>query len=71
LTPKEFDLLVYLMKKNGAALDRNTILQAVWEMSYFGTTRTVDVHIQQLRKKLKDDGKIIQTVSKTGYKFED
>jgi len=71
LTPKEFDLLVYLMKKNGAALDRNTILQAVWEMSYFGTTRTVDVHIQQLRKKLKDDGKIIQTVGKTGYKFED
>lgn len=71
LTPKEFELLVYLMKKNGAALDRNTILQAVWDYSYFGTTRTVDVHIQQLRKKLKDDGKIIQTVSKTGYKFED
>ncbi|MEW6555828.1 MAG: response regulator transcription factor [Elusimicrobiota bacterium] len=71
LTPKEYELLVYLMKKNGAALDRNTILQAVWDYSYFGTTRTVDVHIQQLRKKLNDDGKIIQTISKTGYKFED
>lgn len=71
LTPKEFELLVYLIRKNGVALDRNTILQGVWEMSYFGTTRTVDVHIQQLRKKLKDDGKIIQTISKTGYKFED
>ena len=71
LSPREFELLVYLMKKNGAALNRNTILQAVWDYSYFGTTRTVDVHIQQLRKKLKDDGKIIQTVSKTGYKFED
>lgn len=71
LTPKEFGLLVYLMKKNGVALDRNTILQAVWDYSYFGTTRTVDVHIQQLREKLKDDGKMIQTISKTGYKFED
>ncbi|MBN1383276.1 MAG: response regulator transcription factor [Elusimicrobia bacterium] len=71
LTPKEFDLLVYLMKKRGFALDRNTILQSVWEYSYFGTTRTVDVHIQQLRKKIKDDGKIIQTVGKLGYRFED
>lgn len=70
LTPKEFDLLIYLMKKRGFALDRNTILQSVWEYSYFGTTRTVDVHIQQLRKKLKDDGKIIQTVGKIGYRFE-
>lgn len=70
LTPKEFDLLVYLAKNNHLALDRDTILKNVWGYSYFGDTRTVDTHIKSLRDSLGQYRYLISTVWGVGYKFE-
>ena len=67
-TAKEFDLLWYLAENRGLALSRNQILQAVWGYDYFGETRTVDVHIRQLRKKL--DGIPLETVWGVGYRLD-
>ena len=52
LRPKEFDLLAYLMQNPGAVLSRDLVLQRVWGFDYAGGTRTVDVHVAQLRRKL-------------------
>jgi DNA-binding response OmpR family regulator len=68
-TAKEFDLLWYLAENRGLVLSRSQILSAVWGYDYFGETRTVDVHIRQLRKKL--DGIPIETVWGVGYRMED
>ena len=70
LTPKEFDLLVYLIKNKNIALDRDNILQSVWGTKFFSDDRTVDTHIKMLRKDLGEYGKNIVTVRGTGYKFE-
>jgi two-component system, OmpR family, alkaline phosphatase synthesis response regulator PhoP len=70
LKPMEFDLLVILVKNKNIALSRERLLHGVWGIDYLGETRTVDVHIGQLRKKLDLD-KNIRTVSKMGYRFED
>ncbi len=67
-TAREFDLLWYLAENRGLALSRNQILQAVWGYDYFGETRTVDVHIRQLRKKV--EGIPIETVWGVGYRLE-
>jgi DNA-binding response OmpR family regulator len=67
-TAKEFDLLWYLADHKGMVLSRAQILEAVWGYDYFGETRTVDVHIRQLRKKL--DGIPIETVWGVGYRIE-
>jgi DNA-binding response OmpR family regulator len=67
-TAKEFDLLWYLADHKGLVLSRAQILEAVWGYDYFGETRTVDVHIRQLRKKL--DGIPIETVWGVGYRIE-
>ncbi|GIU92957.1 MAG: DNA-binding response regulator [Acidimicrobiia bacterium] len=67
-TAREFDLLWYLVRNRGLALSRAQILQAVWGYDYFGDTRTVDVHIRQLRKKLP--GIPITTVWGVGYRLE-
>jgi len=67
-TAKEFDLLWYLADHKGLVLSRAQILAAVWGYDYFGETRTVDVHIRQLRKKL--DGIPIETVWGVGYRIE-
>ncbi|MEN8112919.1 MAG: response regulator transcription factor [Actinomycetota bacterium] len=67
-TAREFDLLWYLAEHTGLALSRGQILEAVWGYDYFGETRTVDVHIRQLRKKL--DGIPIETVWGVGYRIE-
>lgn len=69
LTPKEFALLELLITNRNLALSREKILQKVWEYDYCGDTRTVDVHVQQIRHKLglKDR---IKTVFKVGYRFE-
>lgn len=64
-TAREFDLLWYLAQHQGLVLSRSQILEAVWGYDYFGETRTVDVHIRQLRKKL--DGIPIETVWGVGY----
>lgn len=69
LTPKEFLLLETLMRKQGKVLTRAELLEKVWEFEYLGDTRTVDIHIQRLRKKLKDD-KLIVTVFGVGYKIQ-
>jgi DNA-binding response OmpR family regulator len=68
-TAREFDLLWYLAENAGLALSRGQILEAVWGYDYFGETRTVDVHIRQLRKKL--EGLPIETVWGVGYRMGD
>ena len=67
LTPMEFDLLLLLAKKKNVALSRDRLLNEVWGIRYEGGTRTVDVHIAQLRKKT---GLNIVSVPKIGYRLE-
>lgn len=69
LTPKEFDLLMTLYTYKGKIFTREELLEFVWGYDYFGDTRTVDTHIQRLRKKL-DVNDLITTVFSIGYKFE-
>jgi DNA-binding response OmpR family regulator len=70
LTPKEFDLLHYLLLNRGLALTRDRLLEEVWGYSSYGDARTVDVHVGQLRKKLGQWGRVIQTVWGLGYKAD-
>jgi two-component system OmpR family response regulator len=70
LTPKEFELLHYLLLNRGLALARDRLLEEVWGYSAYGDARTVDVHIGQLRKKLGDRGRVVQTVWGLGYKID-
>lgn len=70
LTPKEFALLETLMRNRGRVLSRGELLEKVWEFEYIGDTRTVDIHIQRLRKKIGDE-KLIVTVFGVGYKIAD
>ena len=70
LTPKEFDLLVFLATNRGAALSREKILQKVWNYDYFGEDRTVDTHIKMLRSHLGPCRDYIVTVWGVGYKFD-
>ena len=69
LTPKEYDLLETLILNRNIALTRDRLLALVWDMDYEGDTRTVDIHIQQLRKKLGIKNRII-SLYKIGYRFE-
>lgn len=72
LTLKEFDLLKALAENRGRVLTRDQLLDKVWGFEYYGETRTVDVHVRYLRKKLKDEdgeGKYIQTIRGMGYKM--
>jgi two-component system OmpR family response regulator len=69
LTTKEFDLLRYLAERPGLALSRQQILDGVWGYDWYGDTRTVDVHIAQVRKKLGDAVEI-KTVRGVGYRLE-
>ena len=66
-TAREFDLLWYLAENRGLVLSRAQILEAVWGYDYFGETRTVDVHVRQLRKKL--EGIPIETAWGVGYRM--
>jgi two-component system alkaline phosphatase synthesis response regulator PhoP len=68
LTLLEYNLLLYLYENKNLVLSREQILNAVWDIDYFGNTRTVDIHVMRLRKKLGLEG-AIQTVFKVGYKF--
>jgi DNA-binding response OmpR family regulator len=70
LTPKEFDLLYYLVQNKNIVLTRSQILSSVWGWDYFGDDRTVDTHIKCLRSKIGRYDKNIVTVRKIGYKFE-
>jgi DNA-binding response OmpR family regulator len=67
LTPKEFDLLVALIENRGLVLSREQLLERVWGFTFLGDSRTIDVHVRQLRRKL-GDACPIQTVWGTGYK---
>lgn len=70
LKPMEFELLCVLAKNKNIAISRENLLSMVWGVDYMGETRTVDVHIGQLRKKL-NLGEHIKTVSKMGYRLEE
>lgn len=70
LTPKEFDLLVFLVSNKGIALSREKILQKVWNYDYYGEDRTVDTHIKMLRSHLGKYRDNIVTVWGVGYKFD-
>ncbi|ACV63671.1 two component transcriptional regulator, winged helix family [Desulfofarcimen acetoxidans DSM 771] len=70
LSMKEFELLNYLVNNQGRALNRDQILNAVWDYNYFGDARTVDTHIKNLRHKLGAKGLFIKTIRGLGYKFE-
>lgn len=70
LKPMEYELLVTLALSKNVAFSREELLNRIWGTDYMGETRTVDVHIGQLRKKL-DFHDVIHTVSKTGYRLED
>ena len=73
LTLKEFELLKLLLKNRGKVLSRNFLLDEIWGYEYYGETRTVDVHIRYLRKKLEEAGadeKYIETIRGVGYKID-
>ncbi len=67
LRPKEFDLLAYLIQNRGVVVSRDMLLERVWGQDYAGGTRTVDVHVAQLRRKLGRPG-LIRTIRGAGYK---
>jgi two-component system alkaline phosphatase synthesis response regulator PhoP len=70
LTLKEFELLAYLAENRGHVLTRDQLLDKVWGIEYAGETRTVDVHIRYLRKKLGHEDKYIETIRGKGYKLK-
>lgn len=70
LTPKEYELLFYLVKNKGVALSREKLLADVWGFDFFGDDRTVDTHIKMLRSNIKHYRKFIVTLRGMGYKFE-
>jgi two-component system alkaline phosphatase synthesis response regulator PhoP len=68
MTPKEFDLLVFLIRNNDQVFSRDKLLSEIWGYEFSGDTRTVDVHVRRLRKKIGEG--LIKTVRGVGYKFE-
>lgn len=74
MTHREYELLKFLMLHRGNAYSRDDLLNYVWGYDYSGETRTVDVHIRQLRRKIEDDSskpELIQTVRGFGYRFKE
>ena len=73
LTTKEFDLLALLVREAGAVVSRERIMAQVWDEHWFGSTKTLDVHVSWLRRKLRDDPaapRYISTVRSVGFRFE-
>lgn len=70
LTPKEYDLLKYMVQNKNIALSREALLENIWGYDFFGDDRTIDTHIKTLRNELKEYRKFIVTVRGMGYKFE-
>ena len=70
LTPKEYDLLFYLVRNKNIALPRNKLLEEVWGYDFFGDDRTIDTHIKMLRNNLGPYRNYIVTLRGMGYKFE-
>lgn len=71
LSPREYDLLVYLVQNRGIALKREQILLNVWGYDFYGDERTLDTHIKLLRRNLQEYGKQIVTVRGVGYRFDE
>lgn len=71
LTAKEFELLLYMLENKGRVLTRDMILNHVWGYNYFGSTRTVDVHITRLRQKIPLLTEAINTIKSFGYKLKE
>ena len=70
LSPKEYDLLFYLVKNRGIALTRERLITEVWGYDFYGEDRTLDTHIKLLRKSLGDCSRYIVTLRGVGYRFE-
>lgn len=70
LTPKEYELLFYMVKNKGKALSRETLLKDVWAFEFIGEDRTIDTHVKMLRSNLKQYRKFIITLRGHGYKFD-
>ena len=70
MTPKEYDLLFFLVKNRNLAMSRDKLLESVWGYDFFGDDRTVDTHIKMLRNSLGEYRKFIITLRGMGYKFE-
>ncbi|NTW72490.1 MAG: response regulator transcription factor [Eubacteriaceae bacterium] len=71
LTPKEYDLLEYLIRNKNIVLSRDALLDGVWGIDFFGEDRTVDTHVKMLRESLRQYRDLIVTVWGKGYKFEE
>lgn len=71
LTPKEFEILSYLIKNKNIAISREQLLSKLWGYDFFGDDRTIDTHIKLLRNNLKKYRNLIETVRGIGYKFND
>ena len=71
LTPKEYDLLFYLVKNKNIALSREKLLSEIWGYDFYGDDRTIDTHIKNLRNNLGEYRDMISTLRGVGYKFED
>ena len=69
ITPKEFDILTYLIKNKNIAISREQLLANVWGYDYFGDDRTVDTHIKMLRNNMQEYRDFITTVRGVGYKY--
>ncbi len=69
LRPREFDLLIALAAEPGVVLSRDRLLEEVWGTDFAGETRTIDVHVAEVRRKLGDDGPAIETVRGIGYRL--
>ena len=70
LSPKEYSLLVYMVKNEGIALTREQFIRDVWGYDFYGDDRTLDTHIKLLRKSLKQYSTLISTLRGVGYRFE-
>lgn len=70
LSPKEYSLLVYMVKNKGIALTREQFIRDVWGYDFYGDDRTLDTHIKLLRKSLKQYSTLISTLRGVGYRFE-
>ena len=71
LTLKEFKLLEFLISNQGRVLSRDILLNEVWDLDYFGTTRTIDVHIARLRQKFPSLNKTLTAIKGLGYKLQE
>lgn len=74
LTPKEFELLLYFMRRKDRVIDRDTLFEQIWHFDFDGQSRIVDIHISHLREKIEDDPKhpqYLKTIRGFGYQFKE